>query len=88
MRSKPLLFANLVSRWSTFILERAVIPLPPCPKHIQHRHRSPAGDHGGHHSIPFLHSSSLNLDLPQLQQLRRYLLFLEPQSLGFGSWPW
>ena len=67
--------------------ECAVIPLPPCPKHIQHWHRSPAGDHGGHHSIPFLHSGSPNLDLPQLQQLRRYLLFLEPQSLGFSLGP-
>ena len=67
--------------------ECAVLPLPPCPKHIQHGHRSSAGDHGGHHSIPFLHSGSPNLDLPQLQQLRRYLLFLEPQSLGFSLGP-
>ena len=43
------------------------LALPPWTKYIQHGHRSSAGDHGGHHSIPFLHSASLNLDSPQLQ---------------------
>jgi|WetSurMetagenome_2_1015567.scaffolds.fasta_scaffold181015_3 hypothetical protein len=51
--------------------------LSPCAKHVQHGHRPPAGDHCRHHSIPLLHSASLNLDAPQFQQLRRYLRFLE-----------
>ena len=53
------------------------LALPPWGKHIQHGHRSSAGDYCGHHSIPFIHSGSLHLDLAQLQQLRRYLCFLE-----------
>ena len=45
----------------------AVLALLRCPKDIQHGHRSSAGDRGGHHSIPFIHSGSLHLDSPQVQ---------------------
>ena len=61
--------------------------LLPWVKHIQHGHRPTTGDHLRHDSVPFQHRGLLDLDFPQLQQLRRYLLFLEPQSLGFGSGP-
>ena len=61
--------------------------LPICIKNVKHGHRPTTGDNLRHDSVPFRHGGSLNFDFPQLQQLRRYLLFLEPQSLGFGSGP-
>jgi len=41
--------------------------LLPSAKHVQHWQWSPAGDHCGHHPIPFLYSAPLDLDSPQFQ---------------------
>ena len=57
--------------------------LLPCLENIQHGYRPSAANHGGHHSIPFLHSGPLDFNLPQPYQFRSHLCFLEFQTFSF-----
>jgi len=79
----------LIAEWEGEPAKAAwpVIASPLGFENIQHGHRSSTGDHLGHDTVPFLHGEALNLDLPQTQQHRCNLRFLELQSPGFGLGP-